>query len=305
MNILVTGGAGFIGSHLIRRLKSGGDKVFVLDNYSRSTDDSAIGYDVASEHDVEVAFTSAVMDFGGHVDEVIHLAYINGTQTFYERPMDVMRVGVEGMLNILAACRTFNVKKFTLVSSSEVCRAVTTVTGSLEETVPLVIPDPYNPRYSYSAGKIMSEMLALHCGQFERLLIARPFNIYGPGMSPGHVIPDFIARARRRDDPFKIIGNGRETRSFCYIDDFIDGIMIMRDKGEHRGIYNVGMPVETTIRDLAETIAHLFDYDPEIIESGELREGDVRRRKPDIRKLWFLGYEPKYSLIEGLRECIK
>jgi nucleoside-diphosphate-sugar epimerase len=239
------------------------------------------------------------------LDEVIHLAYINGTKTFYEQPGEVLDVGVRGMLNLLDACKLNNIRRMMLVSSSEVCRADV---GGMNEDVPLVIPDPFNPRYSYSAGKIVSEMLAIHSGLFDHLTILRPFNIYGPGMSAGHVIPDFRKQIEDkitdvRDDPlpFDIIGCGDETRSFCYIDDFIDGAMTVRAKGKHRGIYNIGTPEETTIRELAQMMGAIYGFELDIIEGGGLREGSIKRRKPDISKLMALGYAPKVSLQEGLR----
>lgn len=310
MTVIVTGGAGFIGKHLVERLRTQGESVFVLDNYSRGEPVGAVGkFDVADPDEVYSAFIQA----GCHeIAEVIHLAYINGTKTFYERPYDVLQVATRGMLNVIWACKTFNVKKLTLMSSSEVCRFETVDVG---EATPLVIPDPFNPRYSYSAGKMLSEMMAIHCGQFDRLQIARPFNIYGPGMSLGHVIPDFIAQAETEPHVITMLGTGDETRSFCYIDDFIDGFMLMREKGESwpaskNCIYNIGTPVETTIRELAHKILHLAkplkSKGHHVIKvAGGLREGDLKRRKPDVTRLAALGYAPRVSLDEGLRRMIQ
>jgi nucleoside-diphosphate-sugar epimerase len=297
--ILVTGGCGFIGSHLVRRLLANDDQVIVLDNQSRgSTKVEGASY-------LKGDIRNSLMGIEYGVDEVIHLAYINGTPTFYSDPDLVLDVAVKGIVNVLSACKIYNIKKLTLVSSSEVCRAKLV---DADETIPLVIPDPFNPRYSYSAGKIISEMMCLHSKIFERLIILRPFNIYGPGMAPGHVIPDFIEKLKKVNGPsasFEILGNGSETRSFCYIDDFIEGLMIAREKGEHKGIYNIGMPEETTIAELAYKMAHLSGRKwIALQESEQLREGDVPRRKPDISKLAALGYAPKVKLEEGLRRMI-
>ncbi len=304
MTILVTGGAGFIGSHLVGALANAGERVLIFDDLSRGKSSSlktgiARCYqgDIRNPNDTRLPFRG--------VDEVIHLAYINGTKTFYEKPAEVLDVGVRGMLNLLDACRVNNIRRLMLVSSSEVCRADV---GGMDEQVPLVIPDPFNPRYSYSAGKMISEMLAIHSGLFDWLTILRPFNIYGPGMSPGHVIPDFRKQiedniSEVRDDPlpFHILGCGDETRSFCYIDDFIDGMMLVREKGEHRGIYNIGNPYEITIRALAREMADIYGFELDIVEDGGLREGSIKRRCPEISKLMALGYVPKISLQEGLR----
>jgi len=306
MTILVTGGAGFIGSHLCRRLRADGHDVLVVDDFSRSDlpeklDDHTINCDIRDHDELEDELIEMNRN-GIFFDEVIHLAAVNGTRNFYEDPARVLQVATQGILNIESICHKFGVRKFILMSSSEVCRAQLVGCG---ETIPLVIPDPYNPRYSYSAGKIISEMVCLHSPCFDRLLIARPFNIYGPGMVEGHVVPDFIKQARGMT-VFKIIGSGRETRSFCYIDDFIDGLMIMRERGEHRGIYNIGTTQETTIRELAELIVSMASTRAalRIEESGQLREGDAARRRPDISKLAALGYLPKVSLAEGLRRMM-
>lgn len=299
MKVLVTGGSGFIGSALVKALVKDGDAVRVLDNNSRGTSLHREAEFVAGDIRDALAVSMAVRG----VNEVIHLAYVNGTKTFYSDPDLVLDVAVKGIVNVIDACRRHSVKRLTLASSSEVCRAKLVMP---DETIPLVIPDPHNPRYSYSAGKIISEMMALHSKAFERLLIFRPFNIYGPGMADGHVIPDFAAQLRQLNGkspaPFKILGNGGETRSFCYIDDLIDGVMIMRQHGVHNGIHNIGTPVETTIGELAHMMARIAGREIVLQQADELREGDAVRRQPDIGLMMALGYAPKVSLEEGLRK---
>lgn len=297
--ILVTGGCGFIGHHLVKALLYNGERVSVLDNTWRGNhkwpDVKYYRRDIRKPYAVERSCAD--------VDEIIHLAYINGTPNFYERPDEVLDVAVRGIVNVIDACRLRKIRRLTLVSSSEVCRAKLV---DAEESIPLVIPDPFNPRYSYSAGKIISEMLAIHNAKlFDRLLIARPFNIYGPGMASGHVIPDFIERLRKLNGKdFEILGSGKETRSFCYIDDFIKGFMLMREKGQHMGVYNIGTRKEITINDLANTIASAMGKSV-IVKSGtQLREGDALRRRPDISKLVALGYQPKITLADGIRRIL-
>lgn len=303
--ILVTGGCGFIGAALVKALLAGGERVRVLDDLSRGSRKLPGAQYVNGD----IRTASVVRTAMRGVDEVIHLAYVNGTKTFYSNPKLVLDVGVQGMLNVLAACNKYGVKRFTLASSSEVCRAQLLMPT---EAIPLVIPDPFNPRYSYSAGKIISEMMAIHCGGFQQLLILRPFNIYGPGMSEGHVIPDFIAQLRTLPPsqdhshvPFKILGSGEETRSFCYIDDFVAGVMLARKGGANREIYNIGTPEETTIAELAHKLAGLMGRKIEVQSGEQLREGDAVRRKPDISKLMKLGYAPKVTLEEGLGRMLQ
>lgn len=281
---------------MVRRLQAEGNTIIVFDNSSRARVGATeplgelIQGDIRDERLVHLATKG--------VDEVHHLAYVNGTKTFYEQPALVLDVGVRGATNVIAACKANRVPHLFIVSSSEVCRAKLV---DAEEAIPLVIPDPLNPRYSYSAGKIITEMLAIHNAKsFKRLLICRPFNIYGPGMAEGHVIPDFIDRLKDCGTVFRTLGDGLETRSFCYIDDFIDGYMIMRERGEHMGIYNIGNPVETTISELAYKMAVIAGKQIVLRPGYQLREGDARKRKPDIKKLAALGFKPKIDLDKGL-----
>lgn len=302
MSILVTGGQGFIGHHLVRALVDDGEHVCVMDNSWRGDHKwNGVKYFHRDVRSADAVKRSAM----NGVTEIIHLAYINGTPNFYERPDEVLDVAVRGIVNVIEACRLRKIRRLTLVSSSEVCRAKLVDT---EEAIPLVIPDPFNPRYSYSAGKVISEMLAIHNAKlFDRLLIARPFNIYGPGMQSGHVIPDFMQKIKlaKFNGHFEILGSGFETRSFCYIDDFIRGFMLMRQKGEHMGIYNIGTTEETTIKDLAEQIGMMHGTPINVKSGTQLREGDAPRRKPDISKLAALGYKPEISLNEGLRRTMR
>ena len=298
MNVLITGGAGFIGSALVRRLSDMGDNVHIFDNYSRSQRiplaGSIIG-DIRRYSDLVTAFSET------QFDEMIHAAAINGTANFYQRPDEVLEVGVQGTLNVINACIRYRVKRFTFFSSSEVCRYQPVMP---DEKIPLMIPDPYNPRYSYSAGKIIGEMLLLHNQHLTRTIIVRPFNIFGPNMTAGHVIPDLIEQFERGETIIRLIGSGDETRSFCYIDDLVDGVMIAREKGEHKGVYNIGRESEISIAELAQFIGQIYNISPVIISGHEFREGDLPRRSPNISKLRQLGYQPKTSLMEGLKKCV-
>ena len=165
-----------------------------------------------------------------------------------------------------------------------------------------------NPRYSYGAGKIISEIMAINYGRkhFERVLIFRPHNIYGPDMGWEHVVPQFALRmqqamAKTPSGPvlFPIQGNGAETRSFCYVDDLVEGVMAMRESGEHLGIYHIGTTEEVTIADLARRIAGHAGRDISLV-AGAALSGSTPRRCPDISKLTRLGYKPRVPLDAGL-----
>jgi nucleoside-diphosphate-sugar epimerase len=163
-----------------------------------------------------------------------------------------------------------------------------------------------NPRFSYSGGKIMMELLGQHFTGIDRIMVVRPHNIYGPDMGHLHVIPQVISYALADDtNPLVIQGDGDETRGYCHVDDFIDGLMILLEKGEHRGIYNIGNDEITTSRSIANQILKILNVDKEIVVGKESPKGSPRQRCPDISKMRALGYEPKISLADGLPAVVK
>jgi nucleoside-diphosphate-sugar epimerase len=306
--ILVTGGSGFIGSGLVKALVAAGHTVRALDDNSRGSPRRLKQIENNIEFiagDVRDADTVARAAQG--MDEVHHLAFVNGTEFFYTMPEFVLDVGVRGMLNVIDACRKHGIGTLLVASSSEVYQTPPQIPTA--EDAPLIVPDPLNPRYSYGAGKLISEMLAVNFGRkfFERVLIFRPHNVYGPDMGWEHVIPQFALRLHRlaQAQPsgplrFDIQGSGAETRSFCFIDDLVAGVMIMREKGEHLGIYHVGTTEEVTIADLAKRVARAAGREIALVP-GPPAKGGTERRCPDISKLAKLGYKPHVPLDEGLK----
>jgi nucleoside-diphosphate-sugar epimerase len=309
--ILVTGGRGFIGSGLVKALLRAGCSVRVLDDNSRGSPRRL----AEVEKDIEfiagdIRDAAVVARATQGVDEVHHLAFVNGTEFFYSAPDLVLDVGVRGMINVIDACRTHGVGTLVLASSSEVYQTPPHIpTG---EDAPLVVPDVLNPRYSYGAGKLISEVMAINFGRkyFERVLIFRPHNVYGPDMGFEHVIPQFALRlqAVEKRQPagtlrFEIQGTGEETRSFCFIDDLVAGVMTMREKGEHLGIYHIGTGEEISIADLARRIATCAGRDIKLVP-GAAQPGGALRRCPDISKLAGLGYKPRVPLDEGLKPTL-
>ncbi len=305
---LVTGGSGFLGSALVRRLVRRGCRVRVFDNHLRGK--------LSRLQDVEGAFefiegdirnSEAVERALEGVDSVCHLAFVNGTEYFYTRPELVLDVGVKGIVNVVDGCVKHGVRELVVASSSEVYHEPKIV--PTDETVPLCIPDPLNPRYSYAAGKLISEIIALNYGRtlIERVLIFRPHNVYGPDMGWEHVIPQFVVRmkkaaAKDAADPvrFPIQGSGKQTRAFVFIEDFIDALMLLLDSGEHLGIYHIGTMDEVTIEALARMVGEYFNRRVAVMPS-EPALGGTQRRCPDLHKIAALGYLPKWSLRDGLR----
>lgn len=303
---LVTGGTGFLGSALVRRLVERGHRVRVFDNNSRGRAERLADIDGHFETvQGDIRDRDAVMAAVTGVDAVCHLAFINGTEFFYSRPDLVLDVAVKGMSNVLDACVSAGVEELILTSSSEVYHSPPTI--PTDEAVPLSLPDPLNPRYSYAAGKIISEVMAINWGRrhFKRVVIVRPHNVYGPDMGWEHVIPQLVLRMKTLADspldpvPFPIQGTGAQTRSFVYIDDFIDGLMIAIERGEHLGIYHVGTMEEIMIGDVSRMIGEFFGRKIRIVAS-EPAAGGANRRCPDITKIARLGYQPRFLFRDGL-----
>jgi nucleoside-diphosphate-sugar epimerase len=296
---LITGGGGFIGSALANRLISEGHEVIAFDRFSRGKESRLDPRVEIRKGDIRRP--SDVADAAVLCDAVWHLAYIQGTQTFYADPREVIEVALRGIVNVLDASEG---RDFFLVSSSEVYQEPSSY--PTDETVPLVVPDVTNPRYSYGGGKIASEVATLaHADRLNRAVIVRPHNIYGPDMGTDHVIPQFIRRMQALEgDNFPIQGSGQETRSFCHIDDCVDGLLTLYEKGEHRNVYHRGDDTEEiSMAALARLVADFFGRHI-WVKPGELPKGSPSRRLPDIRKMLALDWRPGVTLWGGLRETV-
>jgi nucleoside-diphosphate-sugar epimerase len=298
---LVTGGGGFIGSALANRLVSEGHEVVAFDRFSRGKESRlSRGVEIRKG---DIRRPTDVADAVVECDAVWHLAYIQGTQTFYANPCEVIEVALRGIVNVLDVSEG---RDFFLVSSSEVYQEPPQGMYPTDETVPLSVPDVTNPRYSYGGGKIASEVATFaHADRLNRAVIVRPHNIYGPDMGTDHVIPEFVLRMQETGPDFPIQGTGRETRSFCYIDDCIDGLLTLYDKGAHRSVYHLGNPYEEwSIGGLAELIGEKLGRKVKVVP-GTLPKGSPTRRLPDIGKMRGLGYKPHVDLFTGLESTVE
>lgn len=309
--ILVTGGAGFIGSAIVRALVKQNKSTIVFDNESRGK------FNRLKDVENRVKFIhgdirdpQAVQKACKDIDSIIHLAAINGTQFFYSNPDLVLEVGIKGILNIIDASKKGNIKELFFASSSEVYQTPPVI--PTPETVPLSIPDTYNPRYSYAGSKIISELLMIHNARkyIKKLIIFRPHNVYGPNMGTEHVIPHFISRMQslsktnEKTIRFPIQGTGNETRSFIYIDDFTRALLLLIKKGKNLETYNIGTKYEISIRQLAKKIGKNFNKNI-IIVPKEILKGSALRRRPTINKLEQLGFRPNTSFSGGLKKTVK
>jgi dTDP-glucose 4,6-dehydratase/UDP-glucose 4-epimerase len=309
LRYLATGAAGFIGSALVKRLITDGHEVRALDDMSRGKPERLDGTGCEIIR-ADVRDPGAVFSAMNGCDSVIHLAYIQGTQNFYSRPCEVLAVALRGMENVLDACGKTRVRDLVLVSSAEAHQAETVPTP---ESVPLVVPDVLNPRYSYGGGKIACELMAAawhHAGYLDRVVIARPHNVIGPDMGRGHVVDEFATRmnalVRQHPTgaiPFPVQGSGAETRSFTYITDCIEQLAILLKKATGLGVWNVGTEDERTIAEVAQAVAACYGRDIEVVP-GPLPEGSPPRRLPDTSKIEALGYRPKVSFADAIAATV-
>jgi nucleoside-diphosphate-sugar epimerase len=299
---LITGGTGFIGSAITRLALERGFKVRVLDDNSRGNFRRLS--DVMDSLDIregDIRNSDLVTKSLVGVDVVVHLAYINGTINFYERPLEILDVAIVGMQNVLEGMKVNDVPELYLASSSEVYQYPQIF--PTPENIPLVVPDPFNPRYSYGLGKIVQEFMSIHADTFlKRLAIFRPHNIYGPDMGFQHVIPELCAKiVAEKSNKVILNGDGSQSRSFCHISDFIQGFGILLNASIERETFNLGTREEVTISHLAEVIAFSLGREIEFLTSPAPK-GETKRRVPDISKIESLGFSQAIKLEEGVRE---
>ncbi len=300
-NFLVTGGTGFIGASICKMLLRLGHDVTILDNNSRGKISRILKIEKKIKFiKADIRDKKKVLNSMKNIDAVVHLAYINGTKFFYEKPDLILDVAVKGLVNIFDGCIKYKIKELYLASSSEVYQ--TPIKIPTDENEPLKIPNIYNPRYSYGGGKILTELMGINYGRkfFNKLIIFRPHNVYGPDMGNEHVIPEFVNRFNKlKGKKFIIQGNGSETRSFIYIDDFVRAFKYIIKKGKHLQIYNIGTNEKVTIKTLAKKLSKIFNKKI-IIKKTKLAKGSTKKRLPNISKIKLLGFRQKIKLEQGL-----
>jgi dTDP-glucose 4,6-dehydratase len=310
MRILVTGAAGFLGSHLSDRLLSEGHEVIGMDNFITGRPENLAHLE---NHDHFTFIRHDVSEFievpEGGVDAVMHFASpaspnANSPFGYVNLPIQTMKAGGLGTLNSLGVARAYGAR-FLLASTSEIY-------GD-----PQVHPQPesywghVNPigeRSVYDEAKRFAEALTLAYHRYHGIntRIVRIFNTYGPRMrlDDGRVVPNFIKQALT-GQPLTIFGDGSQTRSFCYVDDLIEGIYRLLLSEEHMPV-NLGNPDEMTILELAKIVNRLLDNQAEVVIFPDKRgEGDPQRRRPDIsRANKILDWKPTINLEEGLHKTL-
>ncbi|PSN19068.1 NAD-dependent dehydratase [filamentous cyanobacterium CCP5] len=301
MRILVTGGAGFIGSHLIDRLMEAGHEVICLDNFYTGRKHNLIQwlgnpYFELIRHDITEPIRL-------EVDQIYHLACPASPVHYQYNPVKTVKTNVMGTLNMLGLAKRVKAR-FLLASTSEVY-------GD-----PEVHPQPEEYRGNvntigirscYDEGKRIAETLAFdyHRQNDVEIRVARIFNTYGPRMleNDGRVVSNFVVQALK-GIPLTVYGDGSQTRSFCYVSDLVEGLMRLMN-GSRTGPINLGNPDEYTVLELAQTVQAMVNPSAEL-KFEPLPQDDPKRRKPDITraKTW-LDWQPTVPLDEGLRATIE
>jgi dTDP-glucose 4,6-dehydratase len=302
MTLLVTGAAGFLGSHLVDRLLRDGHQVVGMDNFITGNRQNLAHLEGDARFRLITHNVSTYIAFHEPLDGVLHFASPASPIDYLELPIQTLKVGSLGTHNSLGLALARRAR-FLLASTSEVY-------GD-----PLEHPqretywghvNPIGPRGVYDEAKRFAEAMTMayhrHHGVDTR--IVRIFNTYGPRMRPrdGRVVSNFIVQALR-GDPLTVYGDGTQSRSFCYVDDLIDGIVRLYERGGHDPM-NVGNPIEFTMLELAELVLKLTGSRSTIVHKP-LPTDDPRQRQPDITKARTeLGWEPAVPLEEGLRRTI-
>jgi UDP-glucuronate decarboxylase len=301
--VLVTGGAGFLGSHLCERLLTSGDYVICLDNFLTGSKDNIEPF--LSNPNFEVIEHNVCDPIHIEVDEIYNLACPASPMHYQADPIHTMKTCFLGAINMLELAKDLNIKIFQ-ASTSEIY-GDPSVHPQHESYWGNV--NPRGVRSCYDEGKRCAETLFFDYRRMYNIPIkvARIFNTYGPRMHPndGRVVSNLIVQALKGES-LTVYGNGMQTRSFCYVDDLIDGfITFMQTPLDIIGPINLGNPQEFTIIDLAESVLKITNSSSKIIFKP-LPSDDPQQRKPDIRKAKkILNWEPKINLIKGLNSTVE
>jgi len=301
--ILVTGGAGFLGSHLCERLVAKGNEVICLDNYYTGSKNNILH--LMSNENFELLRHDICFPLYVEVDEIYNLACPASPIHYQYDPVQTTKTSVHGSINMLGLAKRQNAKIFQ-ASTSEVY-GDPEIHPQNESYWGRV--NPIGPRSCYDEGKRCAETLFFDYNRQHKLKIkiARIFNTYGPRMHPndGRVISNFIIQALTNKD-ITIYGDGKQTRSFCFVDDLIGAmLLIMNTDDDFTGPMNIGNPDEFTIQEIAEKIIEITNSRSQIVYKS-LPEDDPKQRKPDISfAKQKINWEPKIRLTDGLQQTIK
>ena len=296
MKVFITGGSGFIGLPFVEHFLEQGHEVKVLDLV-----------EPAIKHDKLEWINKSVMDEIAEdikrCDLVFHFAAMLGVDNSDNKPLETMRINLEGSVNVFKSATEVGVKHMIYSSSSEVY-------GEPRE-LPIREDSVKGPVSAYGVSKLAAEIYAkAYNHEFNTdIKIVRFFNVYGPRQSSNFVVPIFINNALE-GKPIKVFGEGNQTRCFTYVGDIVDGVMKVVEKGKTGEAYNIGNNNPTTILELANVAKELTNSSSEVVKSGfgketRLKSREIEYRVPDISKIKALGWEPKTMLKEGIKKILE
>lgn len=300
-NILVTGGAGFLGSHLCERLLDRGDNVICVDNFFTGRKDNILS--LIGNPRFEVVRHDIVHPFFLEVDQIYNLACPASPIAYQYNPIKTIKTSTVGMVNVLGLAKRCRAR--VLQASTSEVYGDPEIHPQTEDYWGHV--NPIGPRSCYDEGKRVAESLCMnyHLAHGLEVRIIRIFNTYGPRMDPndGRVISNFLTQAMQ-GEPLTVYGDGTQTRSFCYVDDLIRGMMALMDQDDDTGPVNIGNPGEYTMLELAEQVLKITGSKSEI-QFVPLPKDDPKQRCPDItRAKNLLGWSPEVDLVTGLTKTV-
>ena len=303
MRILVTGGTGFIGSHLCKRLLNEGHYIICLDNNFTGKMENITS--IKNNPNFEFIRHDITQPILLEVDQIYHLACPASPKAYQYNPIKTIKTNILGTLNALGIAK--RVKATILLTSTSEVYGDPTINPQVEEYWGNV--NPIGIRSCYDEGKRVAETLMMEYNRSNQtqIRIARIFNTYGPNMDKddGRVVSNFINQAINQQD-ITIYGTGDQTRSFCYVDDTVEALIKLMNQNETNGPINIGNPYEMTMNELAQKILTLMPYSSSKIIYEQLPNDDPRQRKPDISKAKeYLDWTPSTKLEDGLNKTIK
>jgi UDP-glucose 4-epimerase len=301
IKVVITGGAGFIGSHLVEYWISKGAEVHIMDNLRSGFLSNVQMFPQSIFHNISVNDREKVFEVVRDADYVHHLAAMISVPESIDKPQECVEINVNGLLNVLDACKEYSVKRIVLSSSAAIY-------GEDPESPKTINMKPA-PKSPYGITKLDSEYyLQMYNEQYGLGAVSlRYFNVFGPRQNPksqyAAVVPIFISKAIR-NEPITIYGDGEQTRDFIFVKDVVEANILAVTNPQVNGVFNVALGKATSINQLAQAIIHQINSKSEIIYESE-RKGDIKHSLASIAEtINALNFHPEYDLEEGIKETI-